>query len=255
MRLDVFLAERGFAPSRSRARMMIEAGDVSVNGAPVLRPSFLVEGAEEIEVTDSLRYVGRGGLKLEAALEKFSVLCEGCVALDVGASSGGFTDCLLQHGAAFVFAIDSGSGQLAPSLLNDPRVESRENCNARYLKQADFSPVPTLAAMDVSFISQTLIHPALADVLPEGGELITLIKPQFECGREAVGKGGIVKKPEHRISAIRRVFACARECGIYPQALIRSPIVGGDGNVEFLALFTRNVTESDEKLFANLNIY
>ena len=239
MRLDVFLAERGLAPSRSRARTMIEAGDVSVNGTPVLRPSFAVEGDEDIKVTDSLRYVGRGGLKLEAALEAFSLSPEGKVALDVGASSGGFTDCLLQHGASYVFAVDSGSGQLSPKLQADARVESRENCNARYLKQADFSPVPTLAVMDVSFISQTLIHPALADVLQDGGELITLIKPQFEAGRAAVGRGGIVKSEKDRTLAIERVVSSAEACGFKSRGVIPSPIRGGDGNIEFLAYFIK----------------
>lgn len=239
MRLDVFLAERGLAPSRSRARMMIEAGDVSVNGTPVLRPSYCVKGEEEIKVTDSLCYVGRGGLKLEAALDAFSVSCEGKVALDVGASSGGFTDCLLQHGAAYVFAVDSGSGQLAPKLLTDARVESRENCNARYLKQTDFAPVPVLAVMDVSFISQTLIHPALADVLPACGELITLIKPQFEAGRAAVGRGGIVKWEEDRRAAVERVISSATACGFVSRGVIPSPIRGGDGNIEFLAYFVK----------------
>lgn len=239
MRLDVFLAERGLAPSRSRARMMIEAGDVLVNGTPVVRPSFLVEGEEEICVTDSLRYVGRGGLKLEAALNAFLVSCEGRVALDIGASSGGFTDCLLQHGAAYVFAVDSGSGQLAPRLLADARVESRESCNARYLKQTDFSPIPTLAVMDVSFISQTLIHPALSDILPVGGELITLIKPQFEAGRSAVGRGGIVKREQDRRAAIERVIASAEACGFCSRGVITSPIQGGDGNIEFLAYFVK----------------
>ena len=239
MRLDVFLAEHGMAPSRSRARAMIEAGDVSVNGTPVLRPSFSVEGDEEIKVTDSLRYVGRGGLKLEAAIDAFSVSCQGKVALDVGASSGGFTDCLLQHGAAFVFAVDSGSGQLSPALAADARVESRENCNARYLKQADFSPLPTLVVMDVSFISQTLIHPALASVLVEGGELITLIKPQFEAGRAAVGRGGIVKSEKDRAMAVERVISSAEACGFSSLGVIPSPIRGGDGNIEYLAYFVK----------------
>lgn len=239
MRLDVFLAEQRLAPSRSRARTMIEAGDVSVNGTPVLRPSFAVEGDEDIKVTDSLRYVGRGGLKLEAALEAFAVSPEGKVALDVGASSGGFTDCLLQHGASYVFAVDSGSGQLSPKLQADTRVESRENSNARYLTRADFSPVPTLVVMDVSFISQTLIHPALARVLENGGELITLIKPQFEAGRAAVGRGGIVKSEKDRKAAVERVVSSAEACGFKFRGVIPSPIRGGDGNIEFLAYFIK----------------
>lgn len=248
MRLDVFLNERGLAPSRSRARVMIEAGDVRVNGQAVLRPAYAVNGDEDITVSDSLRYVSRGGVKLEAALDAFSVSCEGKTVLDVGASSGGFTDCALQHGAARVYAIDAGSRQLAPSLCADRRVISRENCNARYLSRSDFEPLPTLAVMDVSFISQTLIHPALSDILSEGGELITLIKPQFEAGRSAVGRGGLVRDESDRQAAIARVCASAEACGFSVRGVIPSPIRGGDGNLEYLGYFVKR-ERSDETLF------
>ena len=239
MRIDVYLFEKGYAISRTRARMMIEAGDVSVNGIPVLRPAFAVEGDEDIQVTDSLRYVSRGGLKLEAALDAFSVSPHGRAVLDIGASSGGFTDCVLQRGAKLVYAVDSGSGQLVPSLRTDPRVICRENCNARYLKAGDFAERPTLAVMDVSFISQTLIHPAVSAVLPSGGEFIALIKPQFEAGRAAVGRGGIVKKESDRRASVARVVASAQACGFQSMGVIPSPILGGDGNTEYLGYFIK----------------
>ena len=239
MRLDVFLAEHGMAPSRSRARAMIEAGDVSVNGTPVLRPSFSVEGDEKIKVTDSLRYVGRGGLKLEAAIDAFSVSCQGKVALDVGASSGGFTDCLLQNGAQKVIAVDSGSGQLVDKIRQNDKVVVIENYNARYMKVEDFPCRPNFAVMDVSFISATYIIPALSECLDFGADFVCLIKPQFEVGRAALGKGGIVKDEKARRGAIDKVVDCALAHGFESCGVITSPIKGGDGNVEFLAHFRK----------------
>lgn len=239
MRLDLYLHEHGLTPSRSRARMLIDAGAVAVDGFTVTRAAYDVREGQTVTVRDALRYVSRGGLKLEGALAAFPVSCRGRVALDVGASSGGFTDCLLQNGAAFVYAVDAGSGQLAPSLRADARVACLENYNARYLDPADFPRRPDLAVMDVSFISQTLILPVLAAVLPAGGELISLIKPQFEAGRAAVGRGGIVRDPAERERAIDRVTRAAALCGFARKGLTRSPIEGGDGNIEFLAYFVR----------------
>jgi 23S rRNA (cytidine1920-2'-O)/16S rRNA (cytidine1409-2'-O)-methyltransferase len=257
MRADVFLVSFGFSKSRESARRSIEAGLVTIDGQLINKPSEKVDEtiAHDVRCESTIPYVGRGGMKLEAALDAFNIDPTGKVCIDIGASTGGFTDCLIRRGALRVYAVDSGHGQLAEELLSNSKVISVEGMNARFLSREIIPQPADMIVMDVSFISQTLIIPRFDNLLTEEGIAVTLIKPQFECGREAVGKGGIVKKPEHRLSAIRRVFACARECGIYPKALIRSPIVGGDGNVEFLALFTRNVTESDEKLFANLNIY
>ncbi|MBO7761925.1 MAG: TlyA family RNA methyltransferase, partial [Clostridia bacterium] len=186
-----------------------------------------------------LPYVSRGGLKLEAALKAFSLSPRGAVALDVGASSGGFTDCLLQNGATLVYAVDSGTGQLAMELLEDARVVSMEGYNARYMQPSDFPQTPTFAVMDVSFISQTLILPALASVLPPKSQIVTLIKPQFEVGRAHVGRGGIVRDEKARQAAIARVTDAAGLLGLDFRAVITSPIRGGDGNVEYLAHFEK----------------
>ena len=186
-----------------------------------------------------LPFVSRGGLKLEFALERFAISAEGAKALDVGASTGGFTDCLLKRGADHVIAVDSGENQMASSLRADPRVTCVEKYNARYMKSADFSYEPNLVVMDVSFISQTLILGALSSVMTEDGVLVSLIKPQFEVGRSAVGKNGIVKKAEDRGRAIEHVLSVANSFGLGCFALTRSPITGGDGNIEFLAAFRK----------------
>lgn len=238
MRIDEYIKAEGLAASRSRAKMLIDEGAVSVNGKPITKASYEVREGDAVEVCD-LPYVSRGGLKLEAALSAFSLSPVGCVALDVGASSGGFTDCLLQKGASFVFAVDSGTGQLAPSLAVDPRVRSLENYNARYMKPEDFEQTPTFAVMDVSFISQTLILPALSRVLPLGATLVSLIKPQFEVGRAYVGRGGIVRDEKAREAAVARVCDAAHLVGFSSCGVITSPIRGGDGNVEFLAYFRK----------------
>ena len=243
MRIDQFLEKKGLVSSRSRAKALILAGAVEVDGAPIRKPSYEVRDENEIVVRSDLAYVSRGGQKLEAALSAFSVSCVGRTVLDIGASSGGFTDCVLQKGAARVFAVDVGSGQLAASLRMDPRVTCIENYNARYMKPEDFDAVPTLAVMDVSFISQTLILPALATVLPVGGELITLIKPQFEAGRQALRRGGIVREEKDREAAVLRVTEAARALGLSPCSRIQSPIRGGDGNIEYLAYFVKTTEE------------
>lgn len=239
MRLDTFLKERGYAVTRTRAKMLIEAGAVTVNGVPVAKPSYDVCEGADIQVADVLRYVGRGGLKLEKALAVFPISCRGCVVLDIGASSGGFTDCALQNGAALVYALDVGKGQLAESLRQDSRVVCLENYNARYLKPDDFLPPPSFVVMDVSFISQTLILPAIATILSPHDVLVSLIKPQFEAGRQAIGRGGIVHDEAARQAAIDRVLTAARANGFSVGGVITSPILGGDGNIEYLAYFTK----------------
>ena len=245
MRADVYLSRNGHAESREQARRLIEAGAVVLDGEMVKKPSAPIDESVPhtvtVEVPASERYVGRGGLKLEGALDTFRVDVQGLVALDIGASTGGFTDCLLSRGAARVYAIDSGEGQLHPRLRADARVTNIEKCNARTLTPEMIGESATLAVMDVSFISQTCILPVIPPLLDGRGMLISLIKPQFEAGRGAVGKGGIVRRREHREAAVRRVLESAASVGLTCVGLTVSPITGGDGNIEYLALFVRDI--------------
>jgi len=245
-RLDVYLTERGDTESRSRAQELIKSGSVTVNGKTVTKASYPVEDCDDVALLREqiCPYVSRGGFKLEAALKGFMVDVRGLVCADIGASSGGFTDCLLQHGAKRVYAIDSGSGQLHPSLLRDDRVISRENCNARYLSEHELPEAVDLMVMDVSFISQTKLYHALVPRMKDGALLLSLIKPQFEVGRSGVGKGGIVRDEAKRREAVETVVSCAKVFGLHCEAVIPSPIRGGDGNVEFLACFQK-MTPSD----------
>ena len=243
MRLDVFLFRCGLCRSRTEAADRIRAGDVSCLGKVICKPSFEIDDStpvEQIILSDKKNlYVSRGGLKLAHALHVFGVPVTGRRGLDIGASTGGFTDCLLRMGALQVCAVDSGSGQLADALRTDARVCCMERCNARYLKADDLPFTPDFVVMDVSFISQTLIFPALSGILPSGADLITLIKPQFELQRSLLGKGGIVRSEQARRQATERVLKAARACGFYNIALTDSPITGGDGNHEYLAHFIR----------------
>ena len=240
MRLDVYLIEHSLVDSRTDAKNFILSGSVSVDGRVVKKPAFIVKGDESITVDKSgKRFVSRGGLKLEAALDAFEIDVNGAIAIDVGASSGGFTDCLLKKGADRVIAVDSGSGQMVESLRLDPRVTVIENFNARYMSSDDFEYVPSLAVMDVSFISAKLIIPAVCNVLAEGGQFVCLIKPQFEVGRGGLNKKGIVKSPELRSKAVTEVVECALCLGFDSLGVIESPIVGGDGNIEYLAYFRK----------------
>ena len=253
MRADVYLTENGYAQSRQRARMMIEAGNVRIDHVLIKKPSQEVSSGEhEVLVNDAIPYVSRGGLKLEAALDAFEVSPHAAVALDVGASTGGFTDCLLQRGASRVFAIDAGEGQLAASLREDARVVMQEHLNARTLTTEHTGGAPVdLIVMDVSFISATYILPRFPLVLKDGGYAICLIKPQFEVGKAMLGKGGVVKDRAAHRYAIERVCDCAKGVGLHPIGLIPSPIFGGDGNREFLICFhfdqneTRSLTPTD----------
>ncbi len=255
IRVDLFLVQYGYSKSRESARRSIEASMVNIDGRLIKKPSEKIDENSEHEVicTASLPYVGRGGLKLEAALNAFGIEVQSSICLDIGASTGGFTDCLLKRGAGKVYAIDSGHGQLADEIESDPRVISLEGVNARYLTADMIGEPADIIVMDVSFISQTLIIPRLIFLLKDSGIAVTLIKPQFECGREAIGKGGIVKKPEHRLAAVRRVVAFAAENGLYLTSLIRSPVEGGDGNVEFLALFERSEKKPAETVFGSID--
>lgn len=243
MRLDIFLAERGLVRSRSDAARKIREGAVRYGGKICTKASLDIPEetpSEAVTVdTESHPYVSRGGEKLKAALDAFGLSPEGLCAIDIGASSGGFTDCLLRHGARCVLAVDAGYGQLDPSLLADARVKSYEHYNARHLRREDFPEIPQFAVMDVSFISQTLILPALAALLPADATYIGLIKPQFEVGRDGIGKGGIVRDDRLRRTAVERVISFAESVGFSPLGCIDSPIPGGDGNREFLAAFKR----------------
>lgn len=242
-RVDRLLVERGLADSRTKAQALVMAGAVLVNNQRIDKPSDLVVPEADIRIKGAddptSRYVSRGGLKLEAALREFAIDVRGLECLDVGASTGGFTDCLLQHGARKVIALDVGHNQLDWRLRTDPRVETREGVNARYLTADDFAGKFPLAVMDVAFISATKVMPAIATLLSESGRLITLIKPQFEVGRGEVGKGGIVRDPEKHKRVIDEVNQAALELGLRVLQVIESPLHGADGNIEFLALYEK----------------
>jgi 23S rRNA (cytidine1920-2'-O)/16S rRNA (cytidine1409-2'-O)-methyltransferase len=241
-RIDKLLVEQGLADSRTKAQALIMAGVVLVNEQKILKPSQEFLPTDTIRLkgkSEETKYVGRGGLKLEKALKEFQIRPNEYICLDVGASTGGFTDCLLQNGAKKVVTIDVGTNQLVWKLRNDERVEARENVNARYLKPEDFSEKFDLIVMDVSFISVTKILPALKSLLVENGKIIVLIKPQFEVGKGEVGKGGIVKEEAKHAEVIEKVNSFAAEIGLKNTNLIDSPILGADGNKEFLALYER----------------
>ena len=238
MRADLYLVENGYAPSREQAKKRIAEGAVLCAGVPIEKPSQEILPGSEIKVTAAMPYVGRGGLKLEAALDAFGVDVSGLDALDIGASTGGFTDCLLQRGARSVCAVDSGSDQLAKKLRDDPRVHSLERCNARYLTKEQVGGRVSLIVMDVSFISATYLIPLFPSLLLPEGKAICLIKPQFEVGKALIGKGGIVKDPAAHQLAAERVLEAGKAAGLSPCGLIASPISGGDGNREFLVCFS-----------------
>jgi 23S rRNA (cytidine1920-2'-O)/16S rRNA (cytidine1409-2'-O)-methyltransferase len=232
-RLDVLVVERGLAESREKARALILAGQVLVNGQKADKAGTNVDAIANIELLAQPRYVGRGGLKLEAALDHFGISASGKTCLDIGSSTGGFTDCLLQRGAARVYAIDVGTAQLDWKLRNDPRVVVQEQVNARYLGR-DRVPEPiALAVCDVSFISITMILPALMGLLAEDAEMVILVKPQFELDRDQVGKGGIIRDPALHHQACQRVENAVQQLGFHTQ-IIPSPILGAEGNREFL---------------------
>lgn len=241
MRLDAALVERGLARSRAVARDAVESGRVRVDGVVVRKPSREVGVVEQLEVEGAPRYVGRGGDKLEAALARFAVDPQGWRCLDVGASTGGFTDCLLQQGAARVVAVEVGHGQLAEGLRADPRVESHEGVNIRETPPAPWSGTFQLAVVDVSFVSLLLVLPHVLPWVEEGGWLVALVKPQFEAGRGAVGKGGIVRDPAARAAAVEKVRAWMEaQPGWRVEGWMDSPLKGGDGNQEVLLAARRD---------------
>lgn len=245
-RIDKLLTDQGFADSRTKAQALIMSGVVLVNEKRVEKSSEIFSFDSKIRLkgkNSELKYVGRGGLKLEKALSHFHIHPNAYICLDVGASTGGFTDCLLQSGAKKVVTVDVGTNQLVWKLRNDARVEARENVNARYLKPDDFAEKFDLIVMDVSFISVTKILPALKSLLGKSGVIIVLIKPQFEVGKGEVGKGGIVKDETKHLEVINKINHFAQEIGLEVCGLIDSPILGADGNKEFLALYKKGETE------------
>jgi 23S rRNA (cytidine1920-2'-O)/16S rRNA (cytidine1409-2'-O)-methyltransferase len=239
-RIDLLLVERGLAASRAEAQRLIMANEVTANSAQVDKPGIRVPVDAEIAVAQKLPFVSRGGLKLAAALDAFHISTQGLVAADVGASTGGFTDCMLQRGACRVYAIDVGYGQLAWSLRQDPRVVVMERTNARYVEA--LPEIVQLVTADVSFISLTLILPRAKDWLAPEGFAIPLIKPQFEAGKDKVGKGGVVRDPQTHREVLHRILAWASGNGLPPQGLVRSPITGPAGNIEFLTLLKKTST-------------
>ncbi len=242
MRADIYLFINGYSKSRQNAKVLIENGNVLLDGIRLVKPSFDIDETIEhsVEIFNKPKFVSRGGEKLEYALERFSTDVSGLMCIDIGASTGGFTDCLLQHGAEIVYAVDAGHSQLDPTVADDPRVLSIEKYNARFMNKEDFPVSFDLAVMDVSFISQTLIHKGVFSVLKDGGIYISLIKPQFECGRGALNSKGIIKNASHHAQAIIRVIDSALICGFDCLDLVRSSIEGGDGNTEFLVLFRKS---------------
>lgn len=233
-RADLLLVSRGLFDSRAKARAAIEAGGVTADGRPVAKASDLLDEACELQAVAAHPYVGRGALKLVHALELWPVTVEGCVVLDVGASTGGFTEVCLGRGAARVYAVDVGRGQLHPRLADDPRVVSLEGTDARDLTTALIPEPPALVVCDASFISLSKVLPAALGLAAAGADLIALVKPQFEVGPKAVGKGGLVKDPAERTRALDGAKAFLEAQGWTVAAEAESPIAGGDGNLEFL---------------------
>lgn len=245
LRLDQLLVVRGLFESREKAQRAIMAGQVRVGEQVVDKASSKFDESAPVTVAAPERYVGRGAYKLEGALQHFQIDPTGFTCLDIGASTGGFTDCLLQHGATKVWAIDVGHSQLDWKIRSDPRVVAREKLNARFLSRDDIPDAIDLVVADVSFISLTLIIPPALELLAPGGRMIVLVKPQFELRREDVGRGGIVKEPELHAAAVEKIRAFVETLGPNARAMrlqwsgvIESPILGGEGNKEFLALLT-----------------
>ncbi len=245
-RLDVLLVERNLAESRERAKITIMEGLVLVNGQKVDKAGTMIKPDAEIRILgNTLPYVSRGGLKLEKALKTFPITLEGKVMADIGASTGGFTDCSLQNGASKVYAIDVGYGQLAWKLRQDARVINMERTNVRYVTKEDVGELIDFASIDVAFISLTKVLGPVKELLKPAGELVALIKPQFEAGRENVGKKGVVKDPKIHEKVIEEVISFAKEIGFVICGLTYSPVKGPEGNIEYL-MWASNNSESEE---------
>ena len=247
-RLDVLLVEQGLADSREKAKAIIMSGIVYVDNNKEDKAGTTFEETARIEVRgNTLKYVSRGGLKLEKAMNNFGVTLEGKVCMDVGASTGGFTDCMLQNGAVKVYSVDVGHGQLAWKLRNDERVVCMEKTNIRYVTPDDIDDVIEFASIDVSFISLTKVLPAVRELMTPGGEIVCLIKPQFEAGREKVGKKGVVRELSTHIEVVHMIVDYARANGFRTLHLSYSPIKGPEGNIEYLLHITKDESRENEE--------
>ena len=244
-RLDVELVDRGLVQSRERAKVVIMEGLVYVNGQKSDKAGTPVKEDDRIEVRgETLRYVSRGGKKLEKAMQVFPVVLEGCTCMDIGASTGGFTDCMLQNGAVKVYAVDVGYGQLAWSLRTDERVVNLERTNIRYITEEQVPQPVDFISVDVSFISLTLVLPVAHRLLKDGAQMVCLVKPQFEAGKDNVGKKGVVRDPQIHREVIRKVIDCAAELGFWVRGLDFSPIKGPEGNIEYLLFLQKPQQEA-----------
>ena len=245
-RLDILLTERGLFPSREKAKTSIMAGIVTVDGQVADKPGMKIDTDAEITVKEpACPYVSRGGLKLEKAIEVFGISLEGAEAADIGASTGGFTDCMLQNGASHVTCIDVGYGQLDWKLRNDPRITNMEKTNVRYLDTEAMGQNMDFISIDVSFISLKLVLPVAEKLLKEDGCMVALVKPQFEAGRSQVGKKGIVRDPAVHLEVLEKVRGFASECGLYPAGLDFSPVTGTGGNIEYLLFMKKKLCDNN----------
>lgn len=254
MRADVYLYSYGYTKSREKARSLIENGCVKINSSVIKKPSFeILEDSENtVEITDICPFVSRGGLKLDKMLSELEIDISGLKAVDIGASTGGFTDCLLKRGVSAVYAVDSGHNQLDEKIANDERVISIEGFNARNIANGIIPEKVDIVTLDVSFISQTYIIPEVAKILADDGIYISLIKPQFEVGRENISKNGIVKNKKAIYCSVLRVIDCAKDNLLNPFAFIESPIKGGDGNTEYLCAFSRKSKGIDANIVKDI---
>ena len=253
MRLDALLVQRGLVESRDKAKAVIMGGHVILEGEREDKPGRMVSPDAAVELRDyEKKYVSRGGYKLEKALLEFGIDLQGAVCIDAGASTGGFTDCMLQNGAKKVYAVDVGYGQLAWSLRTDERVVCMERTNVRYLDGEQISEQVDFVSIDVSFISLSLVVPPLAALLREGGQMVALVKPQFEAGREKVGKKGVVRDPAVHREVLEKACGLARETGLCVRGLTYSPIKGPEGNIEFLCWLQKGVGMGQEPDIAEL---
>ena len=245
MRLDVFLSENGYVKSRETAKKMITEGGITVNGKVCTKASADIKPDDKVELCAPLpKYVGRGGLKLEKALESFNISVKGLVCADIGASTGGFTDCMLQNSAEYVYAIDVGHDQLDEKLLSDPRVKNMEGVNIRNVTASDFDRVIDFISADVSFISLKKVIPIMYSLLKENGRAVMLVKPQFECGKSEIGKNGIVRSEKVHRSVLSDIMSFCHSSGFSIMGADFSPIQGGDGNIEYLLYVSKGSVEA-----------
>ena len=245
-RLDVYLVERGYATSRERAKSIIMSGSVFVNNQRSDKAGDMISDDAVVEVRGGeLKYVSRGGLKLEKAIAEFGISLEGKICMDVGASTGGFTDCMLQNGAKKVYSVDVGYGQLAWKLRSDERVTNLERTNIRYVTREQVPDELDFSSIDVAFISLKLVLPVVKELLKNNGTGVALIKPQFEAGREKVGKKGVVREPGTHIEVINNVLEFTREMGLKVSQVTFSPIRGPEGNIEYLMYFSKNGEDNE----------